>query len=175
MGFLRRIQPVLEGIMDMDGEPRGAEKKEAFHQAAEAKVHTFSFAVPDVEAPHGRINCLLAGTNIVRSTILVIRKGYYEPAHYHPNLDGIWMVLKGRVKFYGGPDDSVSGVFGPYEGIVQPRNSRYWFAAEGDEEAWLLQISGFPKGPDMGRRVALDPNEKRERSVRVDLSRKPGA
>ena len=134
---------------------RGADKKEAFHQAAEAGIRTFSFKVPEVEAPRGRINCYMSATDACSSTILVIRKGYATPAHYHPNQDGIWLVLKGHVKFYG-PDDTVSGVFGPLEGILQPENSRYWFETDGDEEAWLMQIAGFPKGKAAAKRIPLD-------------------
>ena len=161
--------------MDAGDELRGADKKEAFHRAAEAAVHTFSFAVPDVEAPHGRINCYLAKTDSCSSTVIVMRKGYFEPAHYHPNQDGIWLVLKGKVRFYGGAHDETTTVLGPMDGILQPENSRYWFATEGDEEAWLLQIAGYPKGKAVAKRIPLDPDEKRERSVRMEMARAPGA
>lgn len=82
-------------------ELRGAEKKEAFFRAAEEGVHKFAFAVPDVEVPNGRINCYLAKTDSCSSTILVLRDGYKASHHYHPNQDGIWVVLKGQVRFYG--------------------------------------------------------------------------
>lgn len=155
-------------------ELRGVDKKEAFHQAAEARVQTFAFSRPDVDPVPKRINCTLAKTEACSSTILVIQKGYFEPAHYHPNQDGIWMVLKGRVRFYGGADDKVTGVLGPMEGIMQPQNSRYWFETEGDEEAWLLQIAGYPKGKQVAKRIPLDPNENRDRSYKVDMARLPG-
>ena len=159
--------------MDTSDELRGADKKEAFHQAAEAKVHTFSFAVPDVDAPNGRINCYHAETDACSLVTIIMRNGYFEPAHYHPNQDGIWMVLKGKVRFYGGAHDERTVVLGPMEGIVQPENSRYWFAHEGDEEAWLLQIGGYPKGKKVAKRVPLDPNEGRIRSVRVQMRNLP--
>jgi quercetin dioxygenase-like cupin family protein len=164
----------MEDFMAVVEEVRGADKKEAFHQEAESKVHTFSFKVPDIEAPRGRMNCYLAKTDACSATMLVIRKGYQTPAHYHPNQEGIWLVVKGHVRFYG-PDDEVSQVFGPLEGILQPENSRYWFETEGDEEAWLLQIAGFPKGKKMAKRIPLDPAQSGgEGGVKVDMARKPG-
>src|SRR3546814_5413424 len=67
-------------------------------------------------------------------------------------MDLIYMVLKGKVAFYG-PDDKVIGEYGPHEGLLLPENSRYWFGAIGDEEAWLLQIAGYPKGAEMSKRI----------------------
>jgi mannose-6-phosphate isomerase-like protein (cupin superfamily) len=153
---------------------RGADKKEAFHQAAEAKVHTFTFKRPDLESPSGRINCYMAKTDTCSSTILVLQKGYFAPAHYHPNQDGIWLVLKGKVKFYDG-GETVTGIFGPLEGICQPENSRYWFEVEGDEEAWLMQIAGFPKGKAAAKRIPLGTmNKQGEGGLKVDMANKPG-
>lgn len=156
-----------------NAKPRGAGKKEAFFRAAEEKMHGFSFAVPEVEAPGGRINCYLAKTDSCGATILVLRKGYATPRHYHPNQDGIWLVLKGRVRFYcgGEGEDRVSGEFGPLEGIVQPENSRYWFETVGDEEAWLMQIAGYPRGKAMAKRIPVGENPAQEGGVRVDMAR----
>jgi mannose-6-phosphate isomerase-like protein (cupin superfamily) len=152
-------------------ELRGAEKKEAFFRAAEAKVHSFSFAVPDVEAPNGRINCYLAKTDSCSATILVLRDGYTASHHYHPNQDGIWVVLKGRVRFFGGADKAVLGEFGPFEGVKQPENSRYGFEAVGEEEAWLMQIAGYPKGPEVAKRIPIGAAPTREGGVKADMAR----
>lgn len=159
-----------------DETPRGAVKKEAFFQAAEDKVHSFAFVVPDIEAPSGRINGYLAKTNSCGATILVLRDGFRTPHHYHPNQDGIWVVLKGRVRFYGGNDERITGEFGPYEGIMQPENSRYSFEAVGRDEAWLMQIAGYPKGPDVAKRISTgSPGTAREGGVRVDMARRGAA
>ena len=155
-------------------ELRGAEKKEAFFRAAEEKVHGFSFTVPDVEAPNGRINCYLAKTDSCSATILVLRDGYKASHHYHPNQDGIWVVLKGRVRFFGGRDETDMGEFGPFEGIKQPENSRYGFQAVGEEEAWLMQIAGFPKGAEVAKRIPIGAAPTREGGVKVDMARPGG-
>ena len=152
-------------------ELRGAAKKEAFFRAAEANVTDFSFAVPDVDAPNGRINCTLADAGSCRATILVLRDGYKASHHYHPNQDGIWVVLKGKVRFFGGPDEKVVGEYGPYEGIAQPQNTRYGFEAVGEEEAWLMQIAGYPKGPDAAKRIHFDGPATGEGGTKVRMAR----
>lgn len=156
--------------MDVTEELRGADKKEAFHLAAEANIHTFSFAQPDCDAK--RLNCSLAETDSCSAKILVIKKGYLTPYHYHPNQEGIWLVLKGRVRFYGGTYDNVSGEFGPLEGILQPENSRYWFETLGDEDAWLMQIAGFPKGKAKAKRIPIGKDRPGgEGGVRFNMAR----
>jgi hypothetical protein len=71
-------------------------------------------------------------------------------------MDLIYMVLKGRIRFYG-PEDKVLGEYGELEGILLPENSRYWFESVGDEEAYLLQIAGYPKGINAFKRIAVAP------------------
>ena len=139
------------------GELRGAAKKEAFHQAAEAAMHSFAFQRPEVDfgTEKKKIHVRLAGTNSCRASIQILNKGGENNLHYHPNMDLIYMVLKGRIRFYG-PEDKVLGDYGPLEGILLPENARYWFESVGDEEAYLLQIAGFPKGMDAPKRIALE-------------------
>lgn len=136
---------------------RGAAKREAFHQAAEAKIVSFKFDKPPAEIPVGKkAHVKLAGTNSCRASVQILNRGGENNLHYHPNLDLIYMVLKGRVGFYG-PEHKVIGEYGPLEGVLLPENSRYWFGAIGDEEAWLLQIAGYPKGAEMSKRIPLEP------------------
>lgn len=138
-------------------ELHGAAKKEAFFLAAEALVHSFKFERPDVHLEAGRkLHVKLAGTDSCRAQVQILRKGGENNLHYHPNLDLIYMVLKGRVTFYG-PGDKVLGSYGPLEGLLLPENARYWFGSEGEEEAWLLQIAGYPKGAKASRRINAEP------------------
>lgn len=138
----------------------GAEKKEAFHQEAESKIHSFAFKVPEKlefsPTAKKKVHVKLAGTNSCRASIQILHKGGENNLHYHPNMDLIYMVLKGRIKFYG-PGDKLLGDYGPNEGLLLPENSRYWFESVGEEEAWLMQIAGFPKGVDAYKRVAIEP------------------
>ena len=138
-------------------ELHGAAKKEAFHLAAEAMIHSFAFQRPPGELEPGRkMHIKLAGTDTCRAQVQILKKGGENNLHYHPNMDLIYMVLKGKVAF-DGPDDKVIGEYGPHEGLLLPENSRYWFGAIGDEEAWLLQIAGYPKGAEMSKRIPVEP------------------
>ena len=142
-------------MSDNDNELKGAAKKEAFHLAAEAMIVNFGFQKPAIDIPAGKkAHVKLAGTNSCRASVQVLNRGGENNLHYHPNMDGIWMVLKGRLRWYGA-HDKVMGEFGPMEGIVQPENSRYWFESIGDEEAWLVQIGGYPKGKAAARKIHI--------------------
>jgi mannose-6-phosphate isomerase-like protein (cupin superfamily) len=142
------VEPKSGGVL------QGAAKKEAFFQAAESMVRKFSFSVPDMEPDEKRADVRLASTNSCKLEIKVLRHGWVGRLHYHPNMDGIWMVLKGRLRWYG-PHDKLMGELGPMDGIVQPENTRYWFESVGDEEAWLVQIGGYPKGKDAARKIHI--------------------
>jgi mannose-6-phosphate isomerase-like protein (cupin superfamily) len=115
------------------------------HQEAEANPVTFSYQKPSgVNAGKGFIT--LARKDIVRGVVQVVKKhGGENNLHYHTTSASFWMVLKGRVRFYG-PDDVLIGEFGPHEGTITPRYSRYWFENVGDEELEILQVSAFSEG-----------------------------
>ncbi len=98
----------------------------------------------------------LAGSDIIRGRVQVVRKGGENNLHSHDGMDGFWMVLSGRVRFYG-PGDEVIGEFGQHEGILIPRGSSYWFeSADEGQDLELLQMAGFEKGTKV-RRVDVDP------------------
>jgi mannose-6-phosphate isomerase-like protein (cupin superfamily) len=115
------------------------------HLAAEASPVTFSYAKPEgVSAGKGFVN--LGRRDIVRGAVQVVKKhGGENNLHYHTNSASFWMVLKGRARFYG-PGDVLIGEFGPHEGTITPRYSRYWFENIGDEELEILQVAAFSEG-----------------------------
>ena len=84
----------------------------------------FAFKRPDVPLPDGRkLHVKLAGTDSFRTSVQVLNKGGENNLHYHPNMDLMYMVLKGRVAFYG-PGDKLVGEFGVHEGVMLPRTPR---------------------------------------------------
>jgi mannose-6-phosphate isomerase-like protein (cupin superfamily) len=115
------------------------------HAAAEAHPVTFAYARPSgVNAGKGRVK--LGKSDIVRGVVQIVKKhGGENNLHYHTTSASFWMVLKGRVRFYG-PDDVVIGEFGPHEGTITPRYARYWFENIGDEDLEILQVSAFSEG-----------------------------
>lgn len=152
-------------------ELRGEAKKEAFHREAESKIVKFAFARPDVQVPPGqKIHVKLAGTDSCRASVQVLNKGGDNNLHYHPNMDLIYMVLKGKVEFYG-PGDRSLGVFAVHEGLKLPENSRYWFKSVGEEEAHLLQIAGYPRGASASKRIPVEPvKSSQKRSLWVGMT-----
>src|SRR5215510_9245892 len=115
------------------------------HRAAEARWATFSYAKPDgVSSGKGFVS--LGRRDIVRGAVQVVKKhGGENNLHYHSGIASFWMVLKGRVRFYG-PDDVLIGEFGPHEGTITPRYARYWFENVGEEDLEILQVSAFSEG-----------------------------
>lgn len=112
--------------------------------AAEKQVKTYSYRKPEgIGSKKARV--VLGKGGNVRGVVQVVDEGGENNLHYHTDADSFWMVLRGRVKFYG-PDDVLLGEFGPHEGIITPAYSRYWFESSGDEPLELLQVGAF--GPD---------------------------
>lgn len=119
------------------------------HLAAEEPDHAFSYAKPD--SGGGKAMVRLARSEVIKSWVQVVKKnGGENNLHYHRNTDTFWMVLKGRVRFYG-PDDVVIGEFGPYEGTITPQYSRYWFENVGDDDLELLQVAAYRDGTQGAR------------------------
>ena len=147
---------------------KGADKKEAFHREAESRMKGFSFKRPENIPDDRKVLYYLAGTDLVRSSVQIIPEGGDNNLHYHPGADGFWMVLKGKVRFYG-PDGSV-GEYGPHEGIVTPRNARYWFeSADTSQELHLLHISAHTQQKVGKSRVNVDPDVRNySRNVKIN-------
>ncbi len=125
---------------------------EALHLEAESRIKTFSYQKPEaMNAGKGFVG--LARTDILKGAVQVVKKnGGENNLHYHKRMDSFWMVLKGRVRFYG-PGDVVIGEFGPHEGTFTPRFSRYWFENVGDGELELLQVAAYTQGATEGGRT----------------------
>lgn len=103
----------------------------------------FAYVKPEGQTA-GKGIVSLCQTDIIRGAVQIVREGGDNNLHSHTGMDGFWMVLNGRVRFYG-PGDEVLGEFGPHEGIVMPRNAQYWFESCGDEELELLQVVAFDR------------------------------
>jgi mannose-6-phosphate isomerase-like protein (cupin superfamily) len=105
---------------------------------------TFKYAKPEVQSS-GKGIVSLCQTDIIRGAVQIVKQGDGDNnLHSHTGMDGFWMVLKGRVRYYG-PGDEILGEFGPHEGIVMPRNAEYWFKSIGDEDLEILQVAAFDR------------------------------
>ena len=121
---------------------------EADHREAESHVVKFSYSKPE-GFERAKVSVRLGDTGLLRGHIQVIKaEGGENNMHYHSKVDGMFTVLKGRLRFYGPPaqkggEDEVLGEFGPLEGIFIPKNARYWFENTSGEEAELMLVQGF--------------------------------
>jgi mannose-6-phosphate isomerase-like protein (cupin superfamily) len=84
-------------------------------------------------------------SDIMFSSVQIVREGGENNLHSHAGMDGLWFVLKGRVRFYGAGDELI-GEFGQHEGVFIPRGAAYWFESAGDEDLEILQVEAFAKG-----------------------------
>jgi mannose-6-phosphate isomerase-like protein (cupin superfamily) len=110
------------------------------HLDAEASIKGYSYSKPEgVDRGKGFIR--LATSPLIKGVVQVVKKnGGENNLHFHTSVDTFWMVLKGRVRFYG-PDDVLMGEYGPHEGTITPRFSRYWFENCGEDDLELLQVA----------------------------------
>jgi mannose-6-phosphate isomerase-like protein (cupin superfamily) len=111
---------------------------------AEKDIKIYRYKKPEgIKSGKARIELGRGGN--VRGVIQIVKEGGENNLHYHTDADSFWMVLKGRVKFYG-VNDELLGEFGPHEGLITPAFTRYWFESSSDEELELLQVGAFGPG-----------------------------
>jgi mannose-6-phosphate isomerase-like protein (cupin superfamily) len=128
----------------------------------------FKYTKPDLK--NGKAVIKLCQTDRMIGIMQVVAKGGETNLHSHPNLDGMWMVMSGRVRFYG-PENKVIGEYGRYEGVLVPRGTPYWFEAVGTEVAELLQVEAFDvRIPDDATLMKdrVDHEQRRHASQMVD-------
>jgi mannose-6-phosphate isomerase-like protein (cupin superfamily) len=119
------------------------EEKEAFHREAETRIQPLAYAAPDSGKPKDVL--MLGKTGRMRTLVQIVKSGGENNLHYHTNSDTTWMVLKGRVRFYG-LGDTLIGEYGVGEGILMPGGARYWFEKAGEDDLELLQVVAAETG-----------------------------
>lgn len=103
---------------------------------------TFSYKKPETVSGDKMI-VELAKSRLIRGRVQIVRRGGENNLHSHDGMDGFWLVLQGKVRFYG-PGDVVIGEFGKHEGILLPAGEEYWFeSADESVELELLQMAAF--------------------------------
>lgn len=130
-------------------------EQEEMHRAAEARIQNFFYVKPELPESANKGLVRLCGSDIMKGVIQIIQDGGENTLHFHAGMDSFWMVLKGRVRFYG-PEDKLLGEYGPNEGLVTPRGARYWFEKASDGDLELLQIASYEHDTTRARRIAVD-------------------
>lgn len=133
-------------------------EKEARHRAAEDQVQSYKYVRPQIPATANKGLVRLCSTGMTKGIVQIIQDGGENNLHYHDRMDSFWMVLKGRVKFYG-PGDNLIGEYGPMEGLITPAGARYWFEKTSEEDLELLQVASYEQDASKAQRVSLDGNK----------------
>lgn len=117
---------------------------EELHAKADAMQGSFGYRRPQkIDAARGSV--ALARTDLMRARVVILPKGKGENnLHYHTESDSFWLVIRGKVAFYG-PGDKLIGEFGPMEGTTTPRFFRYWFANCGEDDLEMLHVFAYAK------------------------------
>ena len=111
----------------------------------EAKPQVFRYQQPDLKDRPRAITRLFT-SDLMCGLVQVIKKGGEATLHSHAAMDGLWMVISGRARFYS-DKETLMGEFGPMEGVYIPRNVKYWFeSVHEDPPLQILQIEGFVQG-----------------------------
>ncbi|KAA3623319.1 MAG: hypothetical protein DWQ08_11765 [Proteobacteria bacterium] len=113
-------------------------------------LQSFGYRQPATDGESCKEIVLLCKTDTMRGAVHVIRQGGGENLHSHDTVDGFWMVLSGKVRFYG-DDNRLLGEFGPMQGIMVPRFTRYRFESADGEQAEILQVLHFEPGKGFKR------------------------
>jgi len=119
------------------------------------KPQHFDYAPPK-SFKTGKAIVNLGNSGLLRGAVQVVKKGAGDNnLHIHTGMDGIYMVLKGEVTFYG-PDEEVIGVYGENQGLTMPHGNAYWFANTGDGDLEILQVVAWAPGID-DKRIDVNP------------------
>ncbi len=138
-------------------EIKDSPEQTAQHEEAERRMVGYRYSKPESLGNANKGLVRLAATDIMKGVVQVLEEGGENNLHYHEGMDSFWMVLKGRVRFYG-PGDKLVGEYGPFEGLVTPRGARYWFEkASDDEDLELLQVAAYDTQSPGARRIAMNP------------------
>lgn len=129
-------------------------EKERFHRDAEARIRVFRYERPSLNEEVKEVSVLSKGR---LATLLVqnLKDGGENNLHYHTNSETIWMVLRGRARFYG-VGDVLIGELGPNEGILMPGGARYWFEKTGSEDLEILQMMASEPTQGSSERINVE-------------------
>ena len=84
----------------------------------------------------------LGSAGMVKASVQFLKQGGDNNLHAHSNEDEVFLVLSGRVRFYGKGDKLIAEL-GTREGIVIPRMFAYWFESVGDDQLELYKVGAY--------------------------------
>ena len=100
-----------------------------------------------------------ARTDLLTVLIKVYAEGGENRMHAHPEEDHSFIVLEGEATFHLETDDNVR-VVRPFEGVMLPKHTNYWFQSSGDSNLVMLRVGASLPGA-VHRAVYPDGQQKR--------------
>jgi mannose-6-phosphate isomerase-like protein (cupin superfamily) len=132
--------------------------------STEPQARVFKYTRPEMRTKKTFVK--LARTDRMMAYVQVLSSGGENNLHSHGHLDGFWMVLRGRARFYGEGDKLLADL-GPHEGILVPRNFKYWFESASAEPLELLQIEAADIPMPDDRQILEDRKDHSAQRVRI--------
>lgn len=109
----------------------------------ELRATVFAYESP-AELTKPKSIARLCRSDIIYSSVQILREGGENNLHAHSAQDGVWIVLKGRARFYG-KGDALLAELAPLQGLHIPRGFYYWFEKVGEEPLEILQVEAIDK------------------------------
>jgi mannose-6-phosphate isomerase-like protein (cupin superfamily) len=119
-------------------------------RAADRVPTVFGYRKPPAR-DQGKEVVRLCKTPTLRAKVQIVREGAPENLHAHEGVDGFWMVLRGRARFFGRGNVTL-GELGPHEGILIPRTIQYGYESMAAEDLELLQVLALDRRGPVSRR-----------------------
>lgn len=103
----------------------------------EPKTEYFKLRAPLLS--QGRLDVVLADTELEQVRLKVYAEGGENTLHTHTSEDHTFIVLQGRARFYD--RDGNARTVGKHEGVMLPRGAYYWFHAEEGEPLVMIRVA----------------------------------
>ena len=113
----------------------------------ETKAEIFQLRTPLLSK--GRLDTVLAETDIMRVWLKTYANGGENVLHAHPGEDHTFVILQGHAKFYD--KAGTETVLGHNQGIMLPRGVHYYFQSCGEEPLVMLRVGAFKDKPPVTR------------------------
>lgn len=124
-------------------------------QGETKRVQVFKYERPNLTRGKGVVR--LCNSDILNAHVQVLKEGGENNLHSHSATDQFYVVLAGRIRFYG-EGDVVLAELGRHEGIFVPRGFKYWFESASDEPLEVLRGAATVAG-EGSRRTDFTPQK----------------
>ena len=98
----------------------------------------FRFQTPEFEGVKKTLT--VCSSDLMKVQMQIVKDGGENNLHAHPDVESIWIVLKGRARFYG-MNDVLVAELGPGEGVAIPKGVPYWFDNTEEEPLEIYHIT----------------------------------